>query len=73
MEVVTLRGNLTVARAALDLALALEFRGHALTEKDGELRVTNGTALTVEDRAAIRAQRWHLLALAAYVAPEREL
>lgn len=71
-ETVTLAGNLTVARAALDLAVDLEFRGHVLTAHDGDLRVTNGKALTPEDRAAIRAQRWHLLALAAYVAPERE-
>lgn len=72
-ETVTLAGNLTVARAALDLALALECRGHVLTAKDGDLRVTNGGKLTAEDRAAIRAQRWHLLALAAYVAPEGTL
>lgn len=73
METVTLAGNLTVTRAALDLALALEFRGHVLTAKDGDLRVTNGATLTTEDRAAIRAQRWHLMALAAYRAPERTL
>lgn len=69
-EPIELIGGLTVSRAALELALSLESRGHVMTAKDGDLRVSNGSALTVEDRAAIRAQRWHLLAIAGYVAPE---
>lgn len=65
-DTVTLIGNLSVSRAALELAWSLEARGHVMSAKDGNLHVTNGTALTVDDRAAIRAQRLQLLGILGY-------
>jgi hypothetical protein len=47
--------------AAIALALALEARGHVMTATDGELRVSNGAALTAADRELIRRYRFHLL------------
>lgn len=63
---VTLKGGLVVREDALQLAWSLEDRGHILTAQDGQLRVSRGSALTAEDRAAIPALRLHLLAIAGY-------
>lgn len=70
MTIIELRGGLLVQESALALALDLEARGHALTAKDGVLYAANGTALTAEDRAAIKRQRLQLLAIASYEAPQ---
>lgn len=68
---VTLKGGLIAPEPALKLALALESRGHGLSvSADGKLNVTNGSALTAEDRAAITQWKRHLMALATYDAPE---
>lgn len=67
---VTLKGGLIAPEPALKLALALESRGHALSTIDGKLNVTNGSALTADDRAAITQWKRHLMALATYDAPE---
>lgn len=64
--VVELKGGLLLTDRALTLALNLETRGHALTAKDGTLFVSNGSALTAEDRKAIQTDRFHLLAIAGY-------
>lgn len=61
---VELKGGLLITARALTLALDLETRGHALTAKDGTLFVSNGSALTTEDRRQIQADRFHLLAIA---------
>lgn len=68
-DLVELRAGPLVRVDALQLAVALEARGHGLTEQDGKLHVTNGAALTAADRAAITGARLHLLAIAAYEAP----
>jgi len=68
-ELVELKGGLIVASDAVTLALALDQRGHTLTAKDGTLLVSNGSALTPEDRAEIQQHRWHLLAIAGYQPP----
>jgi hypothetical protein len=70
MEFTELRGGLIVRTDALALYLALELRGHALTVKDGALLVSNGAALTAEERASIRACKNHLIAMVQYEAPE---
>lgn len=68
-DLVELRAGPIVTADALRLALDLESKGHALTAKDGALHVTNGKALTAEDRAAIVQWKRHLLAIASYEAP----
>jgi hypothetical protein len=60
-EFITLKNGLIVNAEAVLLGLRLEIAGHVLTATDGELRVSNGAALTTEDRALIRTYRWHLL------------
>lgn len=70
MTTIELRGGLLITERALLLALRLEDAGHTLTAKDGVLLVGNGSTLTAEERAAIKAQRFHLLAIAGYVPPE---
>lgn len=65
-DLIPLRAGPIITLAALRLALALEDAGHALSVVDGTLRVTNGSTLTAEERAAIKAQRFHLMAIAAY-------
>lgn len=62
-------GGLIVSADAARLALALEAHGHALSVKDGALLVSNGSTLTVEERASIVALKRHLMAIAAYEAP----
>lgn len=67
-----LRGGLLVHADAIILALALESAGHALTAKDGALLVTNGSALTAEQRTQIQTLKRHLLAIASYEVPPRD-
>lgn len=70
MSVVELRGGLHVSVEAVALALDLERRQHVLSvTADGKLNVSHGSQLTAEDRAAITAQRLHLMAVATYQAP----
>lgn len=69
-DLVSLRGGPIVTADAIALALALEARGHGMTAANGALRVSNGSALSADDRAAITRQRMHLLAIAAYQPPE---
>lgn len=64
-----LRDSLILSTRAVLLALALEDRGHGLTAKDGTLLVSNGSALTPEDRRAIQQDRFQLLAIAGYTPP----
>lgn len=64
-----LKGGLHVATDAIVLALDLERAGHALTARDGALLVTNGSALSAEQRASIGRLKRHLLAIASYEAP----
>jgi hypothetical protein len=73
MTLVTLRGGLTTRAEAIALGCQLEARGHALSVKDGALQITAGSKLTPADIAAVKAQKTHLICLAAYVAPEGDL
>jgi hypothetical protein len=70
MEFLELRGGLLVRADAVQLMLDLADRGHALTSREGTLRVSNGATLTAADHAAIRAMKDALMALALYEAPE---
>lgn len=67
MNLITLRGGLTVRADAIALGCDLEARGHALSVKDGVLQVTFGSKLKPEDVEAIRTHKQHLVALADYV------
>lgn len=67
-----LKGGLYVSTDAIVLALDLERGGHALTARDGALLVTNGSALSAEQRLQIQRLKRHLLAIAAYSPPEGE-
>lgn len=74
MTFTELRGGLVVREDAVQLYLSLDARGHVLTEPEpGKLIVSNGSALTAEDRAQITALKSHLIALAHYRAPEPEI
>ncbi len=66
-EFVVLKGGLTVALEALQLAWSLEDRG-ATFAVDGEDLIVEGPAglLTDENRTAIRRWRQHLKAIASY-------
>lgn len=66
MPTVTLINGPTIRTNAIALAVALEDTGHALSVRDGQLLVTNGSTLTPEQRAAIRGAKWHLMAFAGY-------
>jgi hypothetical protein len=66
-----LRDGPIVREAAVLLALSLEDRGHVMTAHDDKLTVSDGSRLTVEDRAAIARERLHLLAICAYCAEGR--
>ena len=68
-NIITLRNGLLVTERAVTLALRLEDAGHTLTAREGTLLVGNGSTLTAEERAAIAADRWHLLAIAGHEAP----
>ena len=70
MAAIELRGGLIVSDAAIVLAVQLEARGHTLTvSADGKLLVSNGAALTADDKQQIPTLRLHLMAIAGYVAP----
>jgi len=69
MAATELRGGLFVQEDALKLAWRLEAAGHLLTSKDSALMVSNGSSLSAEDRASIKALKAHLLAIVAYEAP----
>lgn len=69
METWPLRDALILSTRAVLLALSLEERGHGLTAKEGTLLVGNGSALTPEDRHAIKQDRFQLLAIAGYTPP----
>ncbi len=72
MDFITLRGGLIVRTDALQLALALEAKGHTLTAKDGALMVSHGSTLTSEDRSHIQALKIHLIACVTYRAPDKD-
>ena len=69
---IELKGGLLVQEAALKLAVRLEASGHALSVKDGTLLVSRGSALSADDRTAIRALKNHLLAVVGYEAPKEK-
>lgn len=66
MSLIQLRDGPLVRESAVQLALDLEARGHAMQSKDGKLTVTDGSRLTADDRAAITRDRLHLLAVVGY-------
>lgn len=66
---VELRGGLFVSADAIALACDLEAAGHVLSVKDGKLMVSRGSSLSAEQRAAVQAQRRHLMAIAMYEVP----
>lgn len=70
MNLIPLRNGPIVTESAVLLALQLEQDGHALSAKDGLLVVSNGSKLSAETLAAIKANRLHMLAIAAYDPPE---
>lgn len=57
-----------VRDAAIVLGCELEARGHRLTVQDGALHVSQGSALTTADIAAIKQYRAHLIACVDYCA-----
>ena len=63
---VTLRAGLVLPVEPLRLAWALEDRGFRLAVEEGALVVRPGSALTADDRAAIRRWKSHLFAIAQY-------
>lgn len=67
---ISLRGGLLVSADAIALAVSLEMRGHVISKRDDALLVTNGAALTTEDRVQIKALKRHLLAIVGYQAPQ---
>ncbi len=73
MEFVEFRGGLVVREDAVQLYLSLDARGHVLTEPEpGKLIVSNGSALTADDRAQITQLKAFLIVLAHYTAPEMD-
>lgn len=67
VEVVTLRGGVTVPLAALQLLWGLEARAFEITAlADGCLHVRPKARLTTEDRDAIRRHRTDLVTLVRY-------
>ena len=70
MNLLQLRNGPLVREDALLLALALEAAGHEMRVTNGVLTVTNGSALTPEQRQQISAVKFHLMAIAAYEPPE---
>lgn len=70
MVTIELAGGLFVTDAALATAIGLEFRGHVLTVKDGQLFVSQASKLTEQDRASIKVHRRHLMAIAEYRVPQ---
>lgn len=70
VALIQLRDGPLITEAALALALALEAEGHRMSALDGKLLVSDGSTLNAAQTAAIRANRLHLLAIAAYQPPE---
>lgn len=70
MATIELRNGLHVTEGAIVLAVQLEARGHLMQARDGKLVISNGSALSAEDRAGIVRDRLHLLCIASYEAPE---
>lgn len=70
MSLVELRGGLIVRESAIALGCALEAKGHALRVEAGVLKVTQGSRLSPEDRAALAREKAHLIALCGYTVPE---
>src|SRR5882762_6482606 len=73
MMFTTLRSGLTLPDAAILLAISLEQRQHRLSAKDGALLVSDGSRLTVDDRAQIRTWKSQLLAIVGYIAEQQVL
>ena len=67
---IQLRNGPYVSMKAVLLAIKLEREGHVLAVEGDALRVSHGSALSTEDRALIRALRWHLMTIATYQATE---
>jgi hypothetical protein len=57
-----------VADTAIALAIDLERRGHVMLAADGTVRITNGKALTDQDRAAIVREKVFLVTICEYIA-----
>ncbi len=72
MEFVEFRGGLVVREDAVVLFLRLIAADHVLTAKDEALMVSNGSALTAEDRAQITQLKAFLIVLTHYKPPEGE-
>ncbi len=70
MEFIELKNGPIVRADSVRLYLDLEARGHVLTVQDNALRVSNGSALTAEDRAQITALKPFLIVLVTYTPPE---
>ena len=70
VDVVVLKGGVTVPLPALQLAWQLEHRGITVIEDGDGLVVRPRQCLTDEDRAAIRAWRDALRVIARYRADE---
>lgn len=72
MDLVTLKGGLTVPSEAVRLAVGLCNRGYDLVVEGEVLRLipagTSQDPLTDDDRTAIRRWKLHLMALATYQA-----
>jgi len=66
---IELAGGLLISNKAFILAIDLEFKGHGLTVKDGQLYISQASQLNVQDRAQIKQHRRHLMALAGYEVP----
>ncbi len=69
VDCVTLRGGVTVTRAALHLALDLEIRGVVLRLEDGRLLARPRDLLTADDLAALKEHRDDIKRIVAYEAP----
>lgn len=65
-RITELTGGLLINDSAVTLAIQLEARGYRLSSDRGVLKVSNGAQLTLEDIAAIRRLRHHLIAIAVY-------
>lgn len=66
-DLMPLRNGPTVRESAALLALQLEARGFVMTAEHGTLKISNGSRLTAEDRAAIAREKIHLCAITDYI------
>ncbi len=67
-DYIELREGPALPTAALNLALALESRDHAIGVRDGKLTVSDGSKLSAQDREDVKRWRLHLMALVDYCA-----